>query len=152
MSFIDEYLRLVRGTHEQIRRLVADLDPHALNWTPGPATNSVAVLVTHMLASEAEVLVMSAGGSSDRDRASEFAVRADDAKGLLSLVDLADAVLDANAPALTDERLAASWLRPSAQRNKTEQTSLFWLMNNYGHMREHIAHLELTLQLYRQRI
>ena len=35
--------------------------------------------------------------------------------------------------------------------DRDPQIGLHWLLNNYGHAREHIGHLELTAQLYKQR-
>src|SRR5215207_9472705 len=38
--------------------------------------------------------------------------------------------------------------RPRGERGP--QTGLHWLVTNYGHAREHLAHIELTKQLYAQ--
>ena len=39
-------------------------------------------------------------------------------------------------------------VRPSAVRNRAPRTGLFWLLNSYGHAREHLAQLQLTEQLF----
>jgi hypothetical protein len=57
-----------------VREEIRGLDAEALNWTPGPETNSIAVLVTHLLGSEMEMWRIVRGLPSDRDRASEFVV------------------------------------------------------------------------------
>jgi len=31
------------------------------------------------------------------------------------------------------------------------QSGFFWLMRNYGHLREHLAQIQLTKQLYHMR-
>jgi hypothetical protein len=48
------------------------------------------------------------------------------------------------APRITAEDLAAE--RPRADR--PAETGLHWLLTNYGHAREHLAHIQLTKQLY----
>jgi hypothetical protein len=48
------------------------------------------------------------------------------------------------APRITAEDLAAE--RPRADR--PPETGLHWLLTNYGHAREHLAHIQLTKQLY----
>ena len=46
------------------------------------------------------------------------------------------------------EDLATRRVRPSAVRNRTPRTGMFWLVNSYGHAREHLAQLQLTKQLF----
>jgi hypothetical protein len=45
---------------------------------------------------------------------------------------------------MTAEDLVA--IRPRGDR--PPQTGLHWLLSNYGHAREHLAHIQLTKQLY----
>jgi hypothetical protein len=132
--------------HSQFRDEVRDCSPDELNWKPAPETNSIAVLVVHTLGSEAEVLRVAANVSGDRDRPAEFRATASDANQLLKEIDEADSYLEAIAPRITAEDLAAE--RPRGDR--PAQTSLHWLLTNYGHAREHLAHIQLTRQLYAQ--
>lgn len=136
----------LREVHRKLRDEVQDLDTAALNWAPGPDTNSLAVLVTHMLGSEAEALKRVRGLPSDRVRAAEFVPREQSAADLLARIDAAEAELEQHAAAITEADLAA--LRTHATRGT--RTGLYWLVDIFGHLREHLGHLQLTRQLYSQ--
>jgi hypothetical protein len=132
--------------HSQLRDEVRDCSPEELNWQPAPETNSIAVLVVHTLGSEAEVLRVAASVPGERDRPAEFRVTASEATELIKEIDEADSYLEAMAPRITAADLAAE--RPRGDR--PAQTCLHWLVTNYGHAREHLAHIQLTRQLYAQ--
>lgn len=138
---------LFRTVHQQLRDVVRDQDVETLNWSPGPHLNSIAVLVIHTLGSEIDTLHLVRGITSDRDRDSEFGIHANDAAMLLDAIDRADAALMEHAPAITASNLEAIRTRPS----RDSQTGLHWLVNNYGHAREHIGHIDVTVQLRRLR-
>jgi hypothetical protein len=130
--------------HGQLRDEVRGLSVEELNWKPAPETNSIAVLVVHTLGSEAEVLRVAANVPGERDRPAEFRVSASGAEDLIKEIDEADSYLEAMAPRITAEDLAAE--RPRADR--PPETGLHWLLTNYGHAREHLGHIQLTKQLY----
>jgi hypothetical protein len=130
--------------HGDLRDEVRDLSADELNWKPAPETNSIAVLVVHTLGSEAEVLRVAANVPGERDRPAEFRVTATSAEDLLREIDQADSYIEAKAPRITAEDLAAE--RPRGDR--PPETGLHWLLTNYGHAREHLAHIQLTKQLY----
>jgi hypothetical protein len=132
--------------HGQLRDEVRDLSLEELNWKPAPETNSIAVLVVHTLGSEAEVLRVAAKAPGVRDRDAEFQVTVEDAEDLIREIDQADSYLEAMAPRITAENLAAELPRG----DRPPQTGLHWLITNYGHAREHLAHIQLTKQLYAQ--
>jgi DinB superfamily len=133
-----------RDVHDKIREITRDLDGPALNWKPHPEANSIAVLVTHTLGSEREMLAAVRGITLQRDRPSEFRVESG-AKDLAVLIDQADADLDEHTAAMTAHDLTA----PRARGDREPRPGLEWLLTNYGHAREHLAQIELTLQLYR---
>jgi DinB superfamily len=137
---------LFKEVHAQLRDEVRGVPVEELNWKPAPDTNSVAALVVHTLGSEAEVWRVAANVTGERDRDAEFRATADDASTLLRELDQADSYLEALAPRVTAEDLAAE--RPRGER--LPQTSLHWLVTNYGHAREHLAQIQLTKQLYEQ--
>jgi hypothetical protein len=132
--------------HSQLRDEVRGLSQDELNWKPAPETNSIAALVVHTLGSEAEVLRVAARVSGERDRDAEFRATAEDAEDLIRQLDQADAYLEALAPRITAENLAAELPRG----DRPPETGLHWLITNYGHAREHLAHIQLTRQLYAQ--
>src|SRR4029079_3137472 len=55
-----------RVVHQGFREEVAGLDAGALNWRPHPEANSIAILVTHTLGSEKEMLRAVAGRGYER--------------------------------------------------------------------------------------
>ena len=73
----------------ELRRGVDGLPDEALNWEPaGDDTNSIAVLVTHVLHSTRSwISTAVAAPLPDRDRDSEFRVTADKTADLLALLD-----------------------------------------------------------------
>jgi DinB superfamily len=134
--------RGLRSMHTKMRDLIKGLDRDALNWKPHPEANSVAVLITHTLRSERELIGAVRGVIVGRDRPSEFVSEADQDE-LLKMVDEADAWLAEQTDGMTGADLQAE--RPRA--NDKPQLGLVWLLIAYGHGREHLAHLELTRQL-----
>jgi DinB superfamily len=147
-AFAESFVTLYRQIHDQLREEVSGLGPQAVTWMPGPDTSSISTLVVHLLGSENEVLQIVRGLPSDRNRASEFSVQVDDPEELLTRIRDADRRLEELGPEITDEDLATLRVRPSAVRNRTPRTGLFWLLNSYGHAREHLAQLQLTKQLF----
>lgn len=132
--------------HEQYRDHVRGLDHGTLNWSPLPKANSIAVLVTHAITSEREMLHGVRNVVIPRDRDSEFRAESD-ADELLALIDAADRDVDELVPAIVAADLTD--LRP---RGKFEpQPGIYWLVTNYGHAREHLAQMMLTKQLYDSR-
>ncbi|MGI9253458.1 MAG: DinB family protein [Thermomicrobiales bacterium] len=136
-----------KAVHQSLREEIAALDAAELNWKPAPETNSIAALVVHTLGSEAEVFRISAAVPAPRDRDAEFLAKAETAAQLLPLLDAADALLDDLAPRVTSEMLPIV----RARGNRPSQTALYWLLNNYGHAREHLGHIQLTRQIYAAR-
>jgi hypothetical protein len=132
--------------HSQLRDEVRDLSVEELNWKPAPETNSIAVLVVHTLGSEAEVLRVAAKAPNVRDRDAEFRVSDRTADDLVRELDQADSYLEAMAPRITAENLAEELPRG----DRPPETGLHWLVTNYGHAREHLAHIQLTKQLSAQ--
>ena len=135
-----------REVHEKIRELVEGMDADALNWKPHPEANSIAVLVTHTLGSEREMLAAVRGITVERDRPSEFRAEAD-AGELAAQIERADAHLDEHAGAITAEDLTS----PRPRGDRPPRPGIEWLVTNYGHAREHLAQIELTKQLYEGR-
>jgi DinB superfamily len=144
-AFIEESHRL----HEQLHANISGLSEDALNWKPPGETNSMATLIIHTLGSEADVLRIVRGMPTDRNRDAEFDGNVRRAKELVEQIHEADALLDELAPGISGENLFIERIRPSAVRTKTPKKGIFWLLNSYGHTREHLGHLELTSQLYR---
>lgn len=138
---------LYQSIHRQFRDIVQDMDTKQVNWSPGPGLNSVAVLVTHTLGSELDTLLFVRDLQGDRDRDSEFQASAAGASELIDAIDRAGTLLVEHGERITGDMLAMTRTRP----DRDPQIGLHWLINNYGHAREHLGHLHMTRQLYDQR-
>lgn len=148
---MDEAIRKGLGTlfadmHENLRKQVRGLDDGTLNWRPLPKANSIAVLVTHILGSELEMMRSVRSQPTQRDRDSEFKAEAGAAR-LLEMIDDADHEIRDSIAALTEQDMTE--LRPRGDR--PPRPGIYWLISNYGHAREHLAQIELTKQLYDSR-
>lgn len=135
--------KLFHELHDKFREQVRGLDHGTLNWRPLPKANSIAVLVTHSLGSEREMIRAVRSLPSDRDRDSEFRVEAE-AADLLGLLDQADHEIDEHLAGLTPADLTED----RARKDHPSKPGIEWLISNYGHAREHLAQIELTKQLY----
>ena len=142
----EAFQQLFHELHEKFRAQVRGLDHGTLNWRPLPKANSIAVLVTHSLGSEREMIRAVRSLPSDRDRDSEFRVEADAAE-LLTLADQADREVDEHLAGVTAEDL----IQDRPRKDHDPKPGLIWLISNYGHAREHLAQVELTKQLYDSR-
>jgi hypothetical protein len=134
---------LFRQLHDQVRSEIASLSDDVLAWVPCEGANSIAVLVIHLLGSEAETLQAIAGHEVARDRDAEFLASATRTE-LLARLDDADDLLKrvvATAPDL-GRMVALPTLSPDEKR-----PAMTWLISNYAHAREHLGQLLLTKQL-----
>jgi hypothetical protein len=146
-QFVGDITELHRAVHDQMRQEIADLDTPALNWTPGPDTSAIGTIITHALGAEAEMVRNLLDIPTHRDRDSEFTVPTHTREALDALLAAADADWANLGPRL--DATALRTLRPRPNK-PTPQSGLFWLVRNYGHMREHVGQIQLTKQLYQQ--
>jgi uncharacterized damage-inducible protein DinB len=159
----DTFLTSVRFVvHEDLKDLhegVDGLPGEALDWKPaGEDTNSIAVLVTHVLHSTRSWLSVAVGAPlPDRDRDSEFRVKSDDPAALAGFMyDFSRQIL-----AIIDSAGEVDWSatrqthqRPSTARpgDTPEQVPASWaVLHAIEHLREHVAHVGLTRQLWEAR-
>jgi len=144
-AWVQDIIELHQAVHQQLREEIANLDSAALNWTPAPDTSSVGTIVTHALGAEAEMLRNLLQIPTDRDRDAEFAAQSHTPDSLVGLLDTADDDLQHLATRLGEGGLRAVLARP---HKPVPQSGLYWLVRNYGHLREHLAQVWLTKQLY----
>lgn len=133
--------------HRQLHELIDGMDTEALNWAPGPEMNSLAVLVTHTVASELDTLTFVRDVPNERDRDAEFRIKTPDVTDLMATLDRGDANLAEHGSAITASQLNAERERPG----RDPQVGLHWLINNCGHAREHLGHAQMTKLLWEQR-
>lgn len=132
-----------RGHHQRIREVINRAPEDLLNERPTERGNSVAVIVTHMLASERETLMAVAGLAPARDRDSEFSPSAASRASLMSLVDEADDLLDELEPTITQDHLMASVDIPRFMARGLTPSGIERLIYSYGHAREHLGEINM---------
>jgi Protein of unknown function (DUF664) len=140
----------VDGSLTSMRTAIAGASADALNRRPaGEDTNAVAVLVVHAVNSTRWWLSIALGVSiPDRDRPSEFLTEVADADELLGVFD--PIASDCRALLDTDVTFEPGAVREVPQED--ERVTAAWaLMHAVEHLREHVAHAELTRQLFAAR-
>jgi hypothetical protein len=147
-SYSQDIIALHQAAHQQMREEIAGLDSAALNWTPGPETSSIGVIITHALGTESEMLRNLLRIPTNRNRDDEFIAQVHEREALEQKIASAEKYWEELAPNLGESELRTLVPRPS---KPIPQSGLFWLVRNFGHLREHIAQIQLTKQLYRMR-
>jgi DinB superfamily len=143
---------MITGSVSALRGAVEGLSAEALNWRPGgDDTNPIGVLVVHALQSTRSWLAVAFGAPlPERDRDAEFLTVAESGEELIGFVDRLDVDLRAllESPGTYD---------PAAQRvshartstGEAEVVSGAWaLLHAVEHLSEHVAHAQLTRQLW----
>ena len=133
-----------KHVHRVLREEIIGLTVEQLAYVPAPGANSLAVLVTHTLGSEAQAWALVSGRDTSRDRLSEFTNPATMPDDLLARLDRADRLIDEIAPTIDATALATEFTRES---DGATRTGAHWLIHNFGHASEHVAHVQLTKQL-----
>jgi uncharacterized damage-inducible protein DinB len=84
------YLNRLEELHRDLNRALEGLPAEALNWSPGPEMNSLAVLAAHTAGSERYWIGdVVAQDDSQRDRDAEFRTHASSAAELIARLDTA---------------------------------------------------------------
>ena len=143
---------VLRDDIKELRDAVDGLPDEALNWKPaGDDTNSVAVLVTHVLHSTRSWISTAVGAPlPDRDRDSEFRVAVERTADLLALLD----DFGAQILALVNDAGEVDWAanRKTHMRPDSELPdyvpAAFALLHAIEHFGQHVAHVSLTRQLW----
>ena len=136
-----------------LRAAIDGLPAEALNWRPaGEDTNTIAVLTAHALYSTRWWLsVATDAPPPERDRPSEFRSTASDTSELVAVVDeISPECLTILAGVDSFDPAASRTSRPSYAPPETV-TAGWALLHATEHLREHVAHLQLTRQLWEAR-
>ena len=137
----------VAGMRPAIEGASAD----ALNWRPaGEETNSIGILAVHAMTSSRTWLNVAVGAPEpERDRDAEFRTQVQDPAELLAtFVRLAG---ECRAALATEAEV--DWAAPRSPNRRPgsapETITAGWtLLHALEHLREHVAHLQLTRQLW----
>jgi uncharacterized damage-inducible protein DinB len=145
-QFFDDYLRLLEGLQRRLHKDVQDLPAEAMDWSPGPEMNSVAVLLAHISGVLHEGIDIALGEPPGRVRAQEFQTR-----GVVSAEVLRrlDAVIDYARGALP--RLGLEDLDKERNDDDGPISCGMALLHALEHAYLHLGHLQVTCQIWRQR-
>jgi hypothetical protein len=153
VSSSDPVLDAARQMYEvsvkDLRGSLEGLGAEGLNWRPeAPETNSVAVLASHALgACRAWVCMAVDAPPPDRSREAEFQSEFETEARALAFVD----DVAADTVRIIDEAAAPDWASTRPMNNRPDapqMTRAFAIMHAMEHLREHVAHLQLTRQLW----
>jgi uncharacterized damage-inducible protein DinB len=143
------YLDRLEELHRDINSAVAGLPAEALNWSPGPEMNSLAVLAAHTAGAERYWIGdMIARDDSRRDRAAEFRVQVGSAQ---ALIDELNAALAHSRGVLEQLTLAALDEKRRSPRDGDEVTVAWALTHALEHTAIHVGHMQIIRQLWEQR-
>ena len=140
---------ILRTARDDMRTSIDGLPPEAINWTPpAPDTNSIAVLTHHSMLSTRQWFTVAVNETlPDRDRSSEFEVEYTDAASLIAMLDkTAEECL-----ALISKDRSVDWSTVYDHWNPEQdlKVSAVWaVMHALEHLREHVAVIALTRQLW----
>ena len=147
---------LLRDQLPLLRECVAEAPSEALNWRPGGAdTNSIAVLATHTMHSTRSWMSVALGAPlPDRDRESEFRVTVDATSELLALVDALTAdierLLDGAKGSVDWAAMRKTHPRPNPGARESVPAGRA-MLHAIEHVSAHVAHMQLTRQLWEGR-
>jgi hypothetical protein len=150
-TFLTSVRFVVSEDLKDLRAGVDGLPGEALDWEPaGADTNSIAVLVTHVLHSTRWWLSVAVGAPlPDRVRDSEFTVKSGDPAALAAFM----TDFSAQIMALLNDAGDVDWAALRDTPGDTpEQVPASWaVLHAIEHLREHVAHVGLTRQLWEAR-
>ena len=147
--FFSDYMALLAVRHHEIIEALEGLPSAALDWTPGPETNSISVLIFHLTGAERYWIGdVASQDPKERDREAEFRVREVGIdvlkKRLADNLEYARQALSR----LTVQDLEA--VRVSA-RDERSFTVAWALLHALEHTTLHLGQIQITRQLWQQR-
>lgn len=144
-QFFVDYLERLEGLQHRLHQAVQDLPAPAMDWSPGPAMNSVAVLLAHSTGVLHEGIDLALDNPPSRVRTQEFQTH-----GVLSaeMLRRLDTVIDYARDALP--RLGLADLAQARQDEDGMVTCGWALLHALEHAYLHLGHLQVTCQLWRQ--
>ena len=146
--FFTAYLERLEILHEGIKGALVGLPVDALDWQPGPDTNSIAVLVVHIAGAERYWIGDVAGQEpSGRNRAAEFEISGLSAAALGEYLDESLR----HARAIVGRLSVADLARPRPSERHERTFTVAWsLLHALEHTAVHSGHIDLTKQLWEE--
>lgn len=145
-QFFADYLERLEGLQNRLHKDVQELPIAAMDWSPGPQMNSVAVLLAHITGVLHEGMDLALDNPPSRVRAQEFQTHGVSSAEMLQRL---DAVIDYARDALP--RLELVELSKMRMDEDGPVTCGWALLHALEHAYLHLGHLQLTCQLWRQR-
>ena len=145
-QFFADYLERLEDLQHRLHKAVQDLPAEAIDWSPGPEMNSVAVLLAHIVGVLHEGMDIALGDPPGRVREQEFQTRGVPAGEMLRRL---DDVIDYARAALP--RLGLEDLDKERKDEDGTITCGWALLHALEHAYLHLGHLQLTCQMWRQR-
>ncbi len=134
--------------HDNLKKTIAGASQEALDWKPGPDTNSLAVLAVHVAGAEKFWIGdLTTGRPSTRDRDAEFRVHG---VPLADLVAALDGALEDSIATLSKLDASALAKNRFIERYHRDQSIGANIQHALTHIALHVGHAELTRQMYDQ--
>jgi len=146
-QFFADYLERQEALQRRLHQEVRDLPQEALDWSPGVKMNSAAVLLAHLTGVLHEGIDLALGDPSGRVREQEFQTHGVPGVEMLRRL---DAVIDYARGALP--RLGLEDLETERKDEDGTVTCGWVLLHALEHAYLHLGHLQLTCQLWNQRV
>ena len=152
---IDAARTILDGSLDGMRQAIVGASAEGFNWRPaGDDTNSIAALAVHSMHSTRMWLAVATGSPRpERDRPSEFLAEAEDPAELMAFYDdMAGQCLSLlDAEVVFDP--GAQHESPGLGAGDADTVTSAWaLLHAIEHLREHVGHVQLTRQLWDQRL
>jgi uncharacterized damage-inducible protein DinB len=145
-SLIDHFHEL----HAEIQRHLDGLPPEVLDWIPGAEMNSVSVIIVHLTGAErfwvGDVVMQD---PSNRNRDAEFQVGGMSKADLLRRLSETENYLKAALEKLSLSDLETERTHPR-QGNQVSVGSA--LLHALEHTATHVGHIQLTAQMWQQKL
>lgn len=144
--FFQDFYDRLSDLHHDLEAVVEGLPQEALDWSPGPEMNSLAVLVAHTAGSERYWIGEVAGEDAfGRNRAQEFETADHTAEELQELLRRSLAHSRMVLSSLSLDNLAEARLAPL----QGDSVTVAWaLLHSLEHTAQHLGHAQVTRQFW----
>jgi len=138
-TFYAECLNNLRELHDDMAKALEDLPPEALDWSPKPGVNSMAVLIVHTTGAEKFLFgELVAGESSIRDRDAEFRAEGISVPQLIQRLEESRAYIVSVLDKLTLDDLEAK------RMFRAREVTVGWVIGHaIKHTATHLGHIQM---------